>query len=99
MNIKLSGIDGTRNILSSTAKLRVDAKMISHSVLKEVDGGYILEFEINGNSVEWKGKNLVLCSARNPYEPRIFKSIDGACSEAKRIGVKGIRLDFFEGFE
>lgn len=86
--------EGSINILSSMAKLRVEEKTISHAVLKEVDGGYILEFEKNGEPVEWIGENLVLCSARNPYEPRIFKSIDGACSEAKRIGVKGIKLDF-----
>lgn len=94
MNLKISGINGLRNILSSSAKLRVENSMISHAVLKPVNEGYVIEFENNGAPVEWKGENLVLCSSRNPYEPRVFKSIDGAVSEAKRIGVKGIKYDF-----
>lgn len=94
MNIKISGINGSKNILSSSAKIRTDSGMISHATLKTVDGGYILEFELNGEPLEWNGEKLVLCSARNPYEPRVFKSIDGAVSEAQRIGVKGVRLDF-----
>ena len=94
MKLKISGIDGTRNILSATAKIRVEQKMISHVVIRAVSDGYVIEFELNGKPVEWNGESLVLCSARTPYKPRVFKSIDGATSESKRIGVKGIRFDF-----
>ncbi|EJK90565.1 hypothetical protein UUU_25860 [Klebsiella pneumoniae subsp. pneumoniae DSM 30104 = JCM 1662 = NBRC 14940] len=35
----------------------------------------------------WEGKPLVLCSSRQPYEARLFKSIDGAVAELMRIGL------------
>lgn len=36
---------------------------------------------------EWEGKPLVLSSSRQPYEARVFKSIDGAAAELLRIGL------------
>ena len=37
--------------------------------------------------MEWKGEPLVLSSSRQPYEARIFKSLDGAIAELLRIGL------------
>ena len=91
MKTKFSGISGTNNIMSSQAKLRVQAGMIDNAVITRVEDGYVIIFA--GANSDWNGENLILCSAREPYLPRIFKSIDGAVSEAERIGVKGIALD------
>ncbi|WP_241618936.1 hypothetical protein [Rosenbergiella epipactidis] len=91
MKTKMSGIDGTNNIMSSQAKGRIQAGMIDTAVITRVDGGYYIKFE--GENSDWRGENLVLSSARDPYVPRLFKSIDGAVSEAERIGVKAIALN------
>ena len=91
MKAKISGINGTSNIISSQAKLRVQAGMIDTAVIARVEGGYVIKFE--GDNSDWKGEGLLLSSARDPYVPRLFKSIDGAVSEAERTGVKGIALD------
>ena len=91
MKTKFSGINGTNNIMSSQAKLRVQAGMIDNAVITRVEDGYVIIFA--GANSDWNGENLILCSAREPYLPRIFKSIDGAVSEAERIGVKAIALD------
>ena len=65
--------------------------MIDNAVITRVEDGYVIIFA--GANSDWNGENLILSSAREPYLPRIFKSIDGAVSEAERIGVKGIALD------
>ena len=91
MKTKFSGINGTNNIMSSQAKVRVQAGMIDTAVITRVDEGYVIKFE--GDNSDWKGECMILSSARDPYVPRLFKSIDGAVSEAERIGVKGITLD------
>ncbi len=92
MAIKISGINGSANILSSSAKIRVENGTIDHCVLKVVDGGYVVTFALGDREVEWEGEPLVLCSARNPYEPRVFKSIDGAWAESQRIGIKNLTI-------
>ncbi|HCM4287814.1 TPA: hypothetical protein N3J59_005253 [Klebsiella quasipneumoniae] len=91
MKTKISGINGTNNIMFSQAKERAQAGMINTAVILRVDGGYVIKFE--GDNSDWKGESMILSSARDPYVPRLFKSIDGAVSEAERIGVKGIALD------
>ena len=91
MQAQSSGINGANNIMSSQAKGRAQAGMIDTAVIARVEGGYVIKFE--GDNSDWKGESLILSSARDPYVPRLFKSIDGAVSEAERIGVKGIALD------
>jgi hypothetical protein len=39
------------------------------------------------NGSNWNGEPLVLSSSRQPYEARIFKSLDGAIAELLRIGL------------
>lgn len=36
----------------------------------------------------WERKPVVLSSARNPYEPKAFKSLDGAVSDIERASLK-----------
>ncbi len=79
----MSGINGGNYILSNMAKGRVEQGWFDGAYIKGTDSSYIVYFE--GNNSEWNGEPLVLSSSRNPYEPRIFKSIDGAVSELKRI--------------
>lgn len=87
-----SGINGGNCIMSSTAKLRLEAGIIEGAeILKsaeilECDKAYRVQF--TGKGAIWNGENLVLSSAKEPYEARIFKSIDGAMSAIDRIGLK-----------
>lgn len=86
----ISGINGSNCILSSMAKCRVEKGWLNSACIKGIDSGYVVHFL--GSCAEWKGKPLVLSNTRNPYEPRIFKSIDGAASELSRIGITKIEL-------
>lgn len=83
--IVISGIDGGICILESTARLRLEKKMISKARIIGEKGNYVVEF--HGSCAEWNDQNMVLCSSRNPYEPRVFKSLDGAISQLFRIGL------------
>lgn len=86
----ISGINGGNCILESMVKLRIDKGMISEAKIVKKEDGYIVQF--HGQSAEWKGEPLLLCSARNPYEPRQFKSLDGAVSQVTKIGLGNITI-------
>ncbi|MBU2605328.1 MAG: hypothetical protein KKC43_05495 [Alphaproteobacteria bacterium] len=81
-----SGVNGSNCILSSTAKLRVDNKMIAGALLIEERGGYTIQF--HGPCSVWKGKKLVLCSPTNFDEVKVFKSLDDAVSRLSAIGIE-----------
>ncbi|WFV16510.1 hypothetical protein NFJ22_15905 [Citrobacter braakii] len=78
-----SGLDGGNLILSSMAKERVKSGLLDRARIEGSKGEYTVIFD----GSEWEGKPLVLCSSRQPYEARIFKSIDGAAAELLRIGL------------
>lgn len=86
----ISGINGSNCILSSSAKIRIEKKMIDEAKIVGKKGEYVVEFY--GSRAEWNGEPVVLCSARNPYEPRNFKSLDGAVSELKRMGLGDLSI-------
>lgn len=86
----ISGINGSNCILESMAKTRVEAKMIDKAKIVGSKGGYIVEFY--GKSAEWNGEPVVLCSARDPYQPRRFKSLDGAVSQLSGIGLDKVSI-------
>ena len=86
----ISGINGSNCILESMAKTRVEAKMIDQAKIVGSKGEYIVEFY--GPSAEWKGERVVLCSARDPYKPRHFKSLDGAVSPLSGIGLDKVSI-------
>lgn len=86
----ISGIDGSNCILESMAKIRVEKKMIDKARIVGGKGEYVIEFY--GPCAEWNGKPVVLCSARNPYRPRFFKSLDGAVSQLSGIGLGNISI-------
>ena len=90
----MSGIDGGNCILSSMAKTRVESNMIDGAEVVGNKGSYIVTFK--GNAAEWKGKSIVLSSSRQPYEPRIFKSLDGAIAELTRIGLNEASVKIIE---
>ncbi|WP_261372109.1 hypothetical protein [Yersinia bercovieri] len=79
----ISGPDGGNFILSSMAKERVKSGILDRAVIEGFKGEYTVIFD----GAEWEGKPLVLCSSRQPYEARVFKSIDGAAAELLRIGL------------
>jgi hypothetical protein len=81
----ISGIDGGNCILSSMARLRVKSGMIDQAKVEGEKGDYQIFFY--GSCAEYDGKQMVLSSSRQPYEPRIFKSLDGAIAELIRIGL------------
>ena len=86
----ISGINGTNCILESMAKIRVKSKMIDKAKIIGSKGRYVVEFY--GRCAEWNGEQVVLCSARNPYEPRYFKSLDGAVSQLSGIGLEKLSI-------
>lgn len=86
----ISGIDGSNCILESMAKIRVECKMIDKAKIVGTKNRYVVKFY--GKNSEWNGKQLVLCSSRNPYEPRVFKSLDGAVSQLSRIGLDKLKI-------
>ena len=86
-----SGINGGNCIMSSTAKLRVEAGIIAGAEILKHEKTYRVQFI--GKGAKWDGKNLVLSSARQPYDARIFKSIDGAMSAIEKIGLKTAAID------
>ena len=81
----ISGIDGGNCILESMAKVRVARKMIDKAKIIGSKGEYVVEFY--GSCAKWNGNPILLCSARDPYKPRYFKSLDGAVSQLSRIGL------------
>ena len=89
-SIMISGINGGNCILESMAKNRVESKMIDKAKIVGSKGEYVVKFY--GSCAEWKEKSLVLCSARNPYQPRYFKSLDGAVSQLSRIGLDKLSI-------
>lgn len=86
----ISGINGSNCILESMAKTRVEAKMIDKAKIVGSKGAYVVEFY--GQSAEWNGEPVILCSARDPYKPRHFKSLDGAVSQLSGIGLGKISI-------
>lgn len=79
----ISGLNGGNFILSSMAKERVKSGILDRAMIEGSKGGYTVIFDGSG----WEGKPLFLSSSRQPYEARIFKSIDGAVAELMRIGL------------
>lgn len=86
----ISGINGSNCILESMAKSRVEAKMIDKAKIVGSKGEYLVQFY--GPSAEWNGEPVVLCSARDPYKPRHFKSLDGAVSQLSGIGLDKVSI-------
>ncbi len=84
MSIGMSGISDTNCILSGIVKIRVEKGLIEGASILGGRGSYTVHF--SGRGGEWKGKALVLCSSRDPYNPRIFKSLDGAISQLSTMG-------------
>lgn len=78
----ISCLRGGNFILSSMAKERVKSGLLDRATIEGSKGEYTVIFD----GGECEGKPLVLCSSRQPYEARVFKSIDGAAAEILRIG-------------
>lgn len=79
----ISGLNGGNCILSSMAKERVKSCILDEAQIVGFKGEYTVLF----NGSNWNGEPLVLSSSRQPYEARIFKSLDGAIAELLRIGL------------
>lgn len=81
-----SGINGSNNVLISSVKLRVEKGLITEATIVGEKGNYSVYF--TNLEALWKGEPVVLSSARNPYEPKVFKSLDGAIADVERAGLK-----------
>ncbi|MEQ9039402.1 MAG: hypothetical protein RIE24_13720 [Silicimonas sp.] len=84
------GLNGTNLVLESMVKARIEKGIINQARIVKGEHGYTVQFY--GPAAEWNGEPIVLCSARNPYEPRQFKSLDGAVSQISRIGFDNINI-------
>ncbi|HIF9507356.1 TPA: hypothetical protein ACX6SZ_003808 [Photobacterium damselae] len=65
------------------AKERVISGILDRAKIVGFKGEYTVIFD----GIEWNGEPLVLSSSRQPYEARVFKSLDGAIAELQRIGL------------
>lgn len=83
--MNISGLNGTNCIIMSSAKTRVESKIITQAEISGKKGGYTVSF--TNTEAMWDGKAIVLSSSRSPFEPKIFKSIDGAMSDIKQAGL------------
>lgn len=82
--------ENLNNVLE--AKKALSAKNIEKIVatISRVENGYIAVFNV---VMPNKGiEEVTLSTARKPYEPRIFKSIDGAVSTLQNYGFTGFEL-------
>lgn len=78
----MSEANGRNYILSSMAKEKVKSGTLDQVRIVGFKGEYTVAFD----GIERNGGPLVLSSSRQPYEARIFKSLDGAIAELLRIG-------------
>ncbi len=86
----ISGINGTNLVLEAMVKVRIEKRLINRASIVKGEHGYTVQFY--GPAAEWDGEPIVLCSARNPYEPRQFRSLDGAVSQVSKIGFDNIAI-------
>lgn len=84
--MRTSGIDGTNNILMSLARVRVENGTFKEATIEGEKGEYYVLF--TNDEALWKGKPIVLSSSRNPYAPKVFKTIDAAVADIKNTGLK-----------
>lgn len=84
----ISGINGGSCILSSMAKERVTSGILDSAQIVGFKGKYTVIFD----GKEWNGEPLVLSSSRQPYDARLFKSLDGAIAELQRIGLTEVSI-------
>ena len=95
--MKISGFNGGNGIISVNAKLRVEKNWFDGAYITGADKQFVVSF--TGKDADWKGQPLFLCSSRNPHEPRIFRSIDGAVSELMRIGINNVQVIVSEALD
>ena len=88
--MKISGLNSSGCILSNMAKTHLEKGWFDGACIKGKDNNFIIFF--TGKDADWEGKPLMLSSSRNPFGPRVFKSIDGAAAELGRIGIQKINL-------
>lgn len=86
----MSGLNGTTCILTSMARVRVEKNIITSALIGGVKGNYKVFFD--NDNAKWQGEDLVLSSSRQPFEPRIFKTIDAAMAEVLRVGLNTATL-------
>lgn len=65
------------------AKERVRKGTLNQSFISGFKGEYMVFFD----GTDLNSEPLVLSSSRQPYEARIFRSLDGALAELLRIGL------------
>lgn len=85
-----SGIDGINCIPLSMAKIRVDSGMFTHAEIWGEKGSYEIRF--TNPEALWNGQYLTLSSARDLHSTKVFKSLDAAVSDLKRLDIKNVKI-------
>lgn len=76
--------------MSGMVEARIEKNLIVSASIEGTKGDYRVKFQ--GIGAEWNGENLYLSSVRNPYEPRVFKSLDGAVSQLQKLGLSRVDI-------
>ncbi|MEZ9996975.1 hypothetical protein AB4428_01515 [Vibrio lentus] len=86
-----SGVNGSNCIPIGMAKVRVESGLFTHAKVFGSKGEYRIKF-VNPESI-WNGESLVLSSTRDIHNPKVFKSLDGAIADLKRLGIEEVTCD------
>jgi len=81
----ISGLSKTNCITTGIARNRVEINIITSALIIGTKSKFKVCFD--NDSAQWDGQSLFLSSSRQPFEPRVFKTIDGAMSEVIRVGL------------
>ena len=81
----VTGINGNKFILRSTAKVRFEAGFIDGADIINIENIYIIKF--TGKGAICDGENLALCSSLDTSKAKIFETFDEAMAVVKLIGI------------
>ena len=80
----ISGVNGSRFLLSSAAKIRFESGLIDGAQVVGVGERHAIEFK--GRGAEWGGRNLQLCDSLHPHRPLTFRTSEEAAAKLRSIG-------------
>lgn len=88
--MSFSGVNSSNCVPVRMAKVRTESGIFTKAESVGVKGDYRIRF-VNPVA-QWNGEALMLSSSRAIHTPKIFKSLDGAVSDLRTLGVSKVRL-------
>lgn len=79
-----SGLNGSRYLLSSIAKVRFDSGLIHRPRVVGAGERHLIEF--SGPGAVWRGENMQLCDSLNLNRPLMFRTAEEATLKLRSLG-------------